>query len=120
VRVVVADDAAALRAVVSRIVRAAGGEVVAEAVDAPSLLRLLPELAADAVVIDGRLPPDGALAAIPHVRAALPQARIFVVASLGETALVRAAVAAGASGALARPLVAARIRAALDGDARTP
>jgi len=117
VRVVVADDAAPLRAVLARCVRNAGHAVVAEAVDVPSLLRLLPELAADVVVIDGRLPPDGALAALPHVRAALPAARIFVVASLGESALVRAALAAGASGAFARPLDATRVVAALRGEA---
>jgi len=119
VRVLIADDAAVARAVLARLIAGAGHEVAGEAEDATSALELCSALRPDAVVIDGRLPPDGALALIPRLRALDPALRILVAASLDEVELVRAAVAGGASGAVARPFTASNLEAALAAPART-
>jgi two-component system chemotaxis response regulator CheY len=113
VRIVVADDAALLRAAFARIARRLGHEIVAEAADAAALLRLPASVAPDAVVVDGRLPPAGAMAVIASLRQAFPHAAILVVAALGETALLRDAIRAGATGAIARPFQAEGVAAAL-------
>ncbi|MBD5635585.1 MAG: response regulator, partial [Candidatus Eremiobacteraeota bacterium] len=66
----------------------------------------------DVMVVDGRLP-GGAPALITRVREERPSIRIVVLAALGEREIVRAALEAGASGALLRPLVPSRVAAAL-------
>jgi DNA-binding NarL/FixJ family response regulator len=118
-RVVIADDAAPLRAILVRLVRRFEHEVVAETSDGPELLRLLETARPHVIVIDGRLPPSGAVAILPNLRAAAPEAEIFVIASLGETTLVREAIAAGATGAIARPFAADRVAAVLRGGRRS-
>jgi len=119
VRVLLADDAAVARAVLARLIAAAGHEIVGESEDAPRALERCAALHPDAVVIDGRLPPDGALALVPRLRALDPALRILVAASLEEVELVRAAVAAGADGAIGRPFTPSGVEAALASPART-
>jgi DNA-binding NarL/FixJ family response regulator len=119
VRVLLADDAAVARAILARLIAAAGHEVVGESEDAPSALERCTALRPDAVVIDGRLPPDGALALVPRLRALDPALRILVAAALDEVELVRAAVAAGADGAVGRPFTSSTVGAALSAPART-
>lgn len=113
-RFLVADDAAVAREVFGHLARELGHEVAGAAIDAEATVRALRELQVDAVVLDGRLPPQGALGVIPLLRAAAPDVAILIVAALGETDLVRAAVAAGADGALRRPLTLLRLSAALE------
>jgi two-component system chemotaxis response regulator CheY len=118
VRILIADDAPAMRAILARL---AGAEhiVIGEAQDGPRAVALAATLRPDAVFVDSRLPPDGAAPLVAEFRRAAPDTAVFVIAALGETALVRAAVAEGARGAVRRPLLAAEIRAALAGLART-
>lgn len=124
-RVVLIDDAAVSRAVFVRFARAAGIEVVGEAADGTAGLALAAQLAPDAVVVDGRIPPDGAVAVVARIHAAHPSLRILVVAALEETTLVRAAREAGASGALLRPILASQLARAFaahapDGEDASP
>lgn len=58
-RVIVADDSAVIREGVVRILTNADIEVVAEASDAPRLLRAVDQLRPDLTVVDIRMPPDG-------------------------------------------------------------
>ncbi|MBD5653854.1 MAG: response regulator [Candidatus Eremiobacteraeota bacterium] len=102
-----------MRAVFVRIASMLGHLVVGEAAEAEAALRLVVATLPDAVVIDGRLPPEGAIAVVRHVRTIVPAAEVFVIAALGETARVRDAVAAGARGIIARPLLAHRVAASL-------
>jgi DNA-binding NarL/FixJ family response regulator len=113
VRIVVVDDAALVRAAMARFAQAAGHIVVATAAVADEGLALAVELAPDVVVVDGRLPPDGAVAFITRLRAGGYLAAIVVIAALDEMRLVRAAVAAGATGALLRPILPGGVATAL-------
>jgi DNA-binding NarL/FixJ family response regulator len=108
-RVLFVDDAAVSRAAFARIARAAGFDVVGEAAGVDEGLALAAALRPDAVVVDGRLVPDLPAAFVARLRARDPAVAIFVVAALGETALVRTAVEAGASGALLRPVLASQL-----------
>jgi DNA-binding NarL/FixJ family response regulator len=119
VRVLLADDAAVARAILARLIAGAGHEIAGESEDAPSALERCAALRPDAVVVDGRLPPDGALALIPRLRALDPALRILVAASLDEVELVRSAVAAGADGAVGRPFTPSGVEAAFAAPART-
>jgi DNA-binding NarL/FixJ family response regulator len=112
-RVVIADDARALRTVLGGLLARLGHVVAGEATDEASVLALLPSARADAVVVDGRLPPGGGVAAIRAIRAAHPDVEIYVVAALEERDLVRAALASGATGAIQRPFVASLLERSL-------
>jgi DNA-binding NarL/FixJ family response regulator len=56
-RVVLADDAALLREALAELLERAGIEVVAQAGDAPTLLRAVESLQPDVAVVDIRMPP---------------------------------------------------------------
>jgi len=118
VRILVADDAAVARAILARMAGDAGFEVVAEASDATSLLEQFSATAPELVIVDGRLPPDGGVAAIVRLRALAPEAAIVVIAGFGDSDLLRAAATAGAASALPRPFVPSEV-AALHRFART-
>jgi DNA-binding NarL/FixJ family response regulator len=57
-RVVVAEDQALLREGVVRLLQDAGFDVVAEAVDAPDLLRKVGAHKPDVAIVDVQMPPD--------------------------------------------------------------
>jgi DNA-binding NarL/FixJ family response regulator len=119
VRILLADDAPVARAILTTLLAEAGHEVVGHAEDASSAFDACAALRPDAIVIDGRLPPDGALPLVARLRALDAELHIVVTASLDEVELVRAATLAGASGALERPFVPSKLEAALAGPART-
>jgi DNA-binding NarL/FixJ family response regulator len=91
----------------------AGHVVVAEAAEAGTLPALLDLHEPDALVLDGRLEGAAVPELIARTRAARPGLRIVVIAALDETALVRAALEAGASSALLRPFLPSHVAAAL-------
>ena len=118
-RIVVGDDAAPSRAILARLIGELQHQVVAEAIDATGVLARCAELGPDLAIVDGRLPPGGGLAAVESLRRAAPELAIVFVASLDEVDLLRAALAAGASGALGRPFLRSQIEATLRRFART-
>ncbi|MGP6159150.1 MAG: response regulator [Vulcanimicrobiaceae bacterium] len=118
-RILLADDAAVLRAAFARIAASAGHELVGEAADVSQAAALAAELEPDVVVLDSRLPPSGARDALAAVGAAAPAASLLVLAAAGEQGLVRACLAAGARGALLRPLLGSQVLAVLGSLART-
>ncbi len=119
-RILIVDDAEALRVALAHVVTSLGHEVVGRASDGPTALALAAASDPDAIAIDGRLTEPDAVALIGSLRSAVPRARLYVVASLGETALLRAARQAGAHGALARPFVRSQVDAALQASEREP
>lgn len=110
-RIIVADDAATLRATFSWIVRRLGHDIVAEAADAGEAERLTLALKPDVVVVDGRLAGIELPATIARLADLAPA--ILVVTALEERRLGSAALAAGATGLLLRPFSVSGISAAL-------
>jgi two-component system nitrate/nitrite response regulator NarL len=119
-RVLVVDDAAVSRAAFARIARAAGFDVVGEAAGVAEGLALAAALRPDAVIVDGRLVPDLSSAFVAPLRERDPSVGLYIVAALDETALVRAAVDAGATGALLRPILASQLSRILAPRASAP
>jgi class 3 adenylate cyclase/DNA-binding NarL/FixJ family response regulator len=86
-RVVVADDAPLVRSGVVRLLADEGFDVVGEADDGASLLRLVEEHAPDLVVTDIRMPPtqtDEGLRAAAEIRAAHPGVAVLVLSQYVE------------------------------------
>ena len=86
-RVVVAEDQALLREGIVRLLGDAGFEVVAEAGDAPDLLRKVGAHKPDVAVVDVQMPPDNeddGLRAAIEIRAAQPEVGVLVLSQFAE------------------------------------
>jgi DNA-binding NarL/FixJ family response regulator len=91
-RVVIAEDQALLRTGLVRLLRDAGFDVVAEAADAPDLVRKVAAHRPDLVITDVRMPPghtDDGLRAAGEIRERFPGTAVVV---LSQYVMERAAV----------------------------
>jgi DNA-binding NarL/FixJ family response regulator len=108
VRIVIGEDSALFREGLARLLADAGHEVVAKAVDAPSLVAAVDETKPDLAVIDIRMPPDhtddGARAA-RQVRASWPELGIVLLSQHIETRHSVELVASGRFGYLLKDRV---------------
>lgn len=96
----------------TRTVGQGGADVVGEAATLEDACVLATQVAPDVIIVDGRLS-DDIRATLHALAGAAPSAALLVIASLEETGVVRTALAAGARGAIARPVIASQVRAAL-------
>ena len=86
-RVVIAEDQALLRQGIVRLLGDAGFEVVAEAGDAPDLLRKGAAHKPDVAIVDVQLPPDNTddgLRAAMEIRASQPDVGVLVLSQYAE------------------------------------
>ncbi len=86
-RVVVADDVMLTREGIVRLLEEAGVEVVGQAGDATSLVRLVRGTRPDAAIIDIRMPPthtDEGLVAASMIRTELPQVAVLILSQYIE------------------------------------
>jgi DNA-binding NarL/FixJ family response regulator len=108
VRVVIGEDSALFREGLARLLEDAGHEVVAKAVDAPSLVAAVDETRPDLAVIDIRMPPDhtddGARAA-REVRTRFPDLGIVLLSQHVEARHSVELVASGRFGYLLKDRV---------------
>jgi DNA-binding NarL/FixJ family response regulator len=86
-RVVIAEDQALLRQGIVRLLADAGFEVVAEAADAPDLLRKVAAHKPDVAIVDVQMPPDNTddgLRAAMEIRATQPAVGVLVLSQYAE------------------------------------
>src|ERR671938_2034319 len=86
-RVVIAEDQALLRQGVVRLLQDAGFEVVAQASDAPDLLRKVAAHKPDVAIVDVQMPPDNTddgLRAALEIRASQPGVGVLVLSAFLE------------------------------------
>jgi DNA-binding NarL/FixJ family response regulator len=103
VRVVVADDEAAVREGLAALLGILPDiEVVAQAADGDSALALIAEHTPDVVLMDVRMPGLDGVAATQRLARAHPEIGVVVLTSHGDDETVQAALAAGARGFLTK------------------
>ena len=86
-RVLIAEDQALLRQGIVRLLADAGFEVVAEAADAPDLLRKVAAHKPDVAIVDVQMPPDNTddgLRAAMEIRATQPGIGVLVLSQYAE------------------------------------
>ena len=86
-RIVIGEDQALLRQGIVRLLGDAGFEVVAEAADAPDLIRKVNAHKPDVAIIDVQMPPDNTddgLRAALQIRASLPDVGVLVLSQYAE------------------------------------
>lgn len=98
IRLVIADDHRIVREGLVLMLSDVGDiEIVGEAEDGASLLELLADVNADAVLLDVRMPGVGGLEALPELRKTHPNVRVVILSMHDEPAYVAKAVELGAS-----------------------
>jgi signal transduction histidine kinase/CheY-like chemotaxis protein len=108
-RVVIIDDTADLRDLLRIALGRGGMSVVGEAGDGVAGIEAVRASAPDVVLLDLSMPVMDGLEALPHIRAAAPEARVIVLSGFGATELGQRAVEAGADGYLQKGLSLGRI-----------
>jgi len=100
-RVVVADDHAAVRAGIRRILRQAPDiEIAGEASDGAQALRLVAELAPDVLLLDMEMPGMNGVDVARQLKAAQSPVRILAVSAYDDEQYVYGLLASGAAGYL--------------------
>jgi two-component system, chemotaxis family, protein-glutamate methylesterase/glutaminase len=110
IRLMIVDDSAVARAVLSRILGSfADFAVVAQAADARTALGVLAKMSVDIVLLDVEMPGASGLEALPQIIAAGCGARVLIVSSMAEDGaeVTVRALATGAADALPKPGAAA-------------
>jgi EAL domain-containing protein (putative c-di-GMP-specific phosphodiesterase class I) len=122
IRVVVCDDAPAMRALVRHTLEVEGDvQVVGEAGDGEAVVALVADLRPDVVLLDLSMPKVDGLEALPRILEAAPWAGVVVLSGREEASAAPAALALGAERFMAKPAGAAAIRdAVLDVGLRAP
>ncbi|HTS88002.1 MAG TPA: response regulator transcription factor [Gemmatimonadales bacterium] len=119
IRVMLVDDHSLVREGVRHVLDGTPEfEVVAEAGDGETAVRLAPGTRPDLVVLDLSLPGAGGLDVTARIRAALPSVRVLILSVHDHPEYVLGAVRAGAQGYLRKDTSPAELREALRAVAR--
>ena len=106
-RVLIADDSLSLRTQLKQALLDAGLEVSAEASHGDEVVSLFASSRADVVLLDTQLPLKTGPEVLLALKKASPEARVVLLASVGEEALVEKLLGQGATDFMIRPVAAA-------------
>jgi two-component system, chemotaxis family, chemotaxis protein CheY len=113
-RVLVVDDAAFMRKVLTDALVAGGHEVVGEAGDGDAALAAYRELAPDLVTLDITMPQKDGLATLRELVELDPAARVVICSALGQETKVLDAIKAGAKDFVVKPFERERLLSAIE------
>jgi two-component system chemotaxis response regulator CheY len=113
-RVLVVDDAAFMRKMLSDVLAKAGHEVVGEGANGNDAVERFQELRPDIMTLDITMPEKDGLAALREILAAEPAARIVMCSALGQETKVLEAIKAGAKDFVVKPFQPNRVVEAID------
>lgn len=113
-RVLVVDDAAFMRKVLTDALLAGGHEVVGEAGDGDAALAAYRELAPDLVTLDITMPEKDGLATLRELVEIDPAARVVICSALGQETKVLEAIKAGAKDFVVKPFERGRLLSAVE------
>ena len=108
-RVLVVDDAAFMRKMVSDALVKGGHEVVGEAGNGVEAIARFQELKPDLMTLDITMPEKDGLAALAEIVGADPSARVVMCSALGQESKVLEAIKLGAKDFVVKPFQPARV-----------
>ena len=112
--VLVCDDAAFMRSLLSDLLVQAGLEVVGEAQTGLEAVDKFRQLKPDLVTMDILMPGMGGIEAVREIIKIDPGARVLVCSAMGEQALVLDAIRAGAKDFIVKPFQPSRVVEAVE------
>jgi two-component system chemotaxis response regulator CheY len=113
-RILVVDDAAFMRRMVSDVLTSGGHEVVGEAADGNEAVERYQELRPDVMTLDITMPEKDGLTALRELMALDPGATVVMCSALGQESKVLEAVKAGAKDFIAKPFEPQRVLTAIE------
>jgi two-component system chemotaxis response regulator CheY len=113
-RMLVVDDAAFMRKVLTDALTAGGHEVIGEAADGNQALARYQELRPDLMTLDITMPEKDGLATLRELTAIDPNARVIMCSALGQESKVIDALKLGARGFVVKPFDIERLLGAVD------
>jgi two-component system, chemotaxis family, chemotaxis protein CheY len=102
-RVLVVDDSYYMRTVLKDILSDAGFNVVGEASDSVSALRLAKDVAPDLVTLDLVLLDNSGLDTLKYIKKAHPEMKVIVVSATGQPEMQNKAADCGANAYIVKP-----------------
>src|SRR5690348_10512653 len=113
-RILVVDDAAFMRKVLSDALATGGHEVVGEAADGTEAVERFRELRPDLATVDITMPGKDGIQALREILAYDPRARVVICSALGQEAKVLESIRAGAKDFVVKPFQAAQVLEAVE------
>jgi two-component system, chemotaxis family, chemotaxis protein CheY len=113
-RVLVVDDAAFMRKVLSDALNSAGHEVVGEAGNGTEAVERYQELRPELTTLDITMPQKDGLTALAEIMAIDPAARVVMCSALGQESKVLESIKLGARDFVVKPFQPARVLEAVD------
>ena len=113
-RILVVDDAAFMRKMVSDALTKGGHEVVGEAGNGTEAVTRFQELKPELTTLDITMPEKDGLTALRELIAIDPSAKVVMCSALAQESKVLEAVKAGAKDFIAKPFQAPRVLSAID------
>ena len=113
-RVLVVDDAAFMRKMVSDALAKGGHEVVGEAGNGVEAIARFQELKPDLMTLDITMPEKDGLSALREIIALDPTARVVMCSALGQESKVLESIKLGAKDFLVKPFQPDRVLSAID------
>jgi two-component system chemotaxis response regulator CheY len=108
-RVLVVDDAAFMRKMLSDVLAKGGHEVVGEAGNGEEAVQRFQELRPDIMTLDITMPEKDGIAALKEILALEPAARVVMCSALGQESKVLESIKAGAKDFVVKPFQPARV-----------
>jgi two-component system chemotaxis response regulator CheY len=108
-RVLVVDDAAFMRKMLSDVLAKGGHEVVGEAGNGEEAVQRFQELRPDIMTLDITMPEKDGIAALKEILALEPAARVVMCSALGQESKVLESIKAGARDFVVKPFQAERV-----------
>jgi two-component system chemotaxis response regulator CheY len=113
-RVLVVDDAAFMRKMLSDVLGKAGHDVVGEAANGAEAVAQFQALRPDIMTLDITMPEKDGLAALKEIIAVEPSAKVIMCSALGQESKVLEAIKAGAKDFVVKPFQPPRVLEAIE------
>jgi two-component system, chemotaxis family, chemotaxis protein CheY len=113
-RVLVVDDAAFMRKMVSDALTGGGHEIVGEAANGAEAVQRFQELRPDVLTLDITMPEKDGLTALKEIIAVDPGAKVIMCSALGQESKVLESIKLGAKDFVVKPFQADRVLSAID------
>lgn len=112
-RILVCDDSAFMRMMLKTALVSLGHQVAGEAGDGEEAVRQYEELLPDVVTMDITMPQVNGLEALRRIRDRHPRALVIMVSALGQQAIIKEALEAGAKDFIVKPFVPEQVAGVL-------
>jgi two-component system chemotaxis response regulator CheY len=113
-RVLVVDDAAFMRKMVSDALTGGGHEIVGEAANGVEAVQRFQELRPDIMTLDITMPEKDGLAALKEIIAVDPGAKVVMCSALGQESKVLESIKHGAKDFVVKPFQVDRVLSAVE------